>query len=77
MSRCLVIHLDKFPSPIAKGDNPELDTSELLDSKGIEMYHSMIGALQWVVTIGRLDITIAVMTMLVSEWHQDLDNLID
>jgi hypothetical protein len=50
-------------SPLEKGDNPELDTSELLDFKGIEMYQSMIGALQWVVTIGRLDITTAVMTM--------------
>jgi hypothetical protein len=50
-------------SPLEKGDNPDLDTSELLDFKGIEMYQSMIGALQWVVTIGRLDITTAVMTM--------------
>jgi hypothetical protein len=27
------------------------------------VYQSMIGALQWMVTIGRLDITTAVMTM--------------
>jgi hypothetical protein len=25
-------------SPLEKGDNPELDTSELLDFKGIAMY---------------------------------------
>jgi hypothetical protein len=50
-------------SPLEKGDIPELDTSELLDSKGIEMHQSMMGALQWLVTIVRLDITTAVMTM--------------
>jgi hypothetical protein len=50
-------------SPLEKGANPELDTSELLDFQGIETYQSMIGALQWTVTIGRLDITTAVMTM--------------
>jgi hypothetical protein len=51
------------PAPLEKGDNPELDTSKLLDSKGIEMYQSIIGALQEVVTIESLDITTAVMTM--------------
>jgi hypothetical protein len=50
-------------SPLEKGDHPEIDTSELLDEKGIQLYQSMIGALQWMVTIGRLDITTAVMTM--------------
>jgi hypothetical protein len=50
-------------SPIEKGDNPNLDTSALLDFKGIAMYNSTVGALQWVVTIGHLDITTAVMTM--------------
>jgi hypothetical protein len=50
-------------SPLEKGDHPEVDTSELLDAKGIQMYQSMIGALQWMVTIGRFDIITAVMTM--------------
>ena len=50
-------------SPLEKGDHPELDTSELLDAKGIETYQSMIGALQWAVTIGRFDINTAVMTL--------------
>ena len=50
-------------SPLEKGDHPEIDTSELLDAKGIQMYQSMIGALQWMVTIGRFDIITAVMTM--------------
>ena len=50
-------------SPLEKGDHPELDTSELLDSHGITIYQSLIGSLQWAVSIGRFDIHTAVMTM--------------
>jgi hypothetical protein len=50
-------------SPLEKGDHPEIDTSELLDEKGIQHYQSLIGALQWAVSIGRIDITTAVMTL--------------
>jgi hypothetical protein len=38
-------------------------TSELLDEKGIQQYQSLIGAVQWAVSIGRIDITTAVMTL--------------
>jgi hypothetical protein len=50
-------------SPLEKGDHPELDTAEFLDSKCIKTYQSMIGVLQWMVTIGRFDILMAVMSM--------------
>jgi hypothetical protein len=50
-------------SPLEKGDNPELDMSELCTTEQIAQYQSMIGALQWIVTIGRFDINTAVMTM--------------
>jgi hypothetical protein len=50
-------------SPMEKGDHQELNTSEFLDEKGIKTYQSMIGALQWMVTIGRFDILTAVMNM--------------
>ena len=50
-------------SPVEKNDHPELDTSELLDEEDIQKYQSMIGALQWVVSIGRFDIQTAVMTL--------------
>jgi hypothetical protein len=50
-------------SPLEKGDHPELDTSEFLDKMGIKTSQSMIGALQWMVTIGRFDILTAVTTM--------------
>jgi hypothetical protein len=50
-------------SPLEKGDHPELNTTELLDSKGIDLYQYMIGALQWSVNIGRFDVNTAVMTL--------------
>jgi hypothetical protein len=50
-------------APLEKGDHPELDTSELLDDKGVKDYQSLIGALQWVITIGRFDVMTAVMTL--------------
>ena len=50
-------------SPLEKGDHPELDTSDLLGDDGIRNYQSLIGALQWAVSIGRFDVATAVMTM--------------
>ena len=38
--------------PLEKGNHPELDSSDLLDLKGIKIYQSLIGALQWVIQIG-------------------------
>ncbi len=52
-----------YTSPIEKGDHPELDDTELLEPDDIVKYQSLIGALQWVVTIGRFDVTTAVMTL--------------
>jgi hypothetical protein len=50
---------------LKNGDHPELDLgdSELLDAKGIMIYRSMIGALQWAVTNGHFNINTAVMTL--------------
>ena len=50
-------------APIEKNDHPELDTSELLDEEFIQLYQSLIGALQWVVSIGCFDVQTAVMTL--------------
>ena len=58
---------DVCTSPLEKGEHPEMDTSELLDSTGIQQYQSVVGAMQWAVSIGRLDITTAVMTL--SSFH--------
>ena len=53
----------KCQSPIEYGDHPELDTSEFLDQEGITQYQSLIGTLQWIVSIGRFDVQTAVMTL--------------
>ena len=50
-------------SPLEKNDHPELDDSPLLDDDGIRKYQSLIGTLQWTITLGRFDIGTAVMTM--------------
>ena len=50
-------------SPLDPGDHPELDTSPELDEEGVKKYQSMIGSLQWAISLGRFDIATAVMTM--------------
>jgi len=50
-------------SPPTAGDHPKLDTSELLNEDDQKMCQSSIGALQWVIQIGRFDIQTAVMTL--------------
>jgi len=52
-----------YTSPLEKNDHPELDTSPELDEEGIKQYQSLIGTLQWVITLGRLDVATAVMSM--------------
>ena len=37
--------------------------SELLGEDGMKIYQSLIGALQWTISLGRIDISTAVMTM--------------
>ncbi len=52
-----------YTSPLEKGDHPELDDTCELDIEGVKKYQSLIGALQWAISIGRFDISTAVMTM--------------
>ena len=54
---------DKVLSPLTKGDHPELDTSIFLEENDIEIYQSLIGSMQWAVSIRRWDIQTAVMTL--------------
>jgi len=53
----------KFHSPLEHNDHPELDTSEFLNDDGIQQYQSLIGSLQWAISISRWDIQTAVMSM--------------
>ena len=53
----------KSLSPLEANDHPELDTSPILDEDGVRQYQSLIGTLQWAITLGRFNIAMAVMTM--------------
>ena len=50
-------------SPLEEGDHPELDDSEFLDDDDTQKYQSIIGSLQWLITLGRWDIMTSVMTL--------------
>ena len=53
----------EYTSPLEKSDHPEIDISDELDQAGIKIYQSMIGSLQWAISLGRFDIQTATMTM--------------
>ena len=50
-------------TPLHKNDHPELDTSEILEEDMAAKYLTMVGQLQWLVTLGRFDIHDQVATM--------------
>ena len=50
-------------TPLDKNDHPELDDTELLTGESIQHYLTMVGQLQWLVTLGRFDIHTQVTTM--------------
>jgi hypothetical protein len=52
-----------YRSPLEEGDHPELDNSDLLDPNDVVKYQSLIGSMQWAVSLGRIDVATAVMTM--------------
>ena len=43
--------------------DPEMDTTKLLKEENTVIYQSLIGAIQWSVSLGRFDIATAVMTL--------------
>ena len=53
----------KCSSPLEKNHHPELDDSPLLGVDDIAKYQSLIGALQWAISLGRFDVATAVMSM--------------
>ena len=52
-----------YTSLLEKGDHPELDNSNYYGFDEIAIYQSMIGSLQWAVSLGRIDIQTATMTL--------------
>ena len=47
--------LKGYQTPLDKNDHPELDTSELLEGDMATKYLTLVGQLQWLVTLGRFD----------------------
>ena len=52
-----------YKTPLDKNDHPELGTSEILEGDMAAKYLTMVGQLQWLVTLGRFDIHAQVATM--------------
>ena len=52
-----------YKTPFNKNDHPELDTSEILVGDMAAKYLAMVGQLQWLVALGRLDIHAQVASM--------------
>jgi hypothetical protein len=50
-------------SPLESIDHPEIDSSKFLGEDDIQKYQSLIGAMQWAISIGHFDIAVHVMTM--------------
>jgi hypothetical protein len=48
---------------LEKSDHPEIYTNDELDQAGIKIVQSMIGSLQWAISLGRFDIQTATITM--------------
>ena len=52
-----------YKSPLEPNDHPELDLTPELDEDDTQIYQSLIGSLQWTISLGRIDLATAVMTM--------------
>ena len=50
-------------TPLEKNDHHELDTSEILEGQEVNHYLTMVGQLQWLITLGRFDIQAQVITI--------------
>ena len=53
-----------YASPLESGDHPEIDTSKERSTSDINKHQSLIGQLQWGVSLGRFDINTTIMKML-------------
>ena len=53
----------KSGPPLEGGDHPELDTSELCDDRQTKQFQTLIGQLQWLISLGRFDIAVHVMSL--------------
>ena len=55
--------LDKKSVPMVAKDHPELDSTTVLNDDDHKKYQMLIGMLNWIVTLGRIDICYAVSSL--------------
>ena len=53
----------KSRPPLEGGNHPELDTSELCDEHQAKQFQTLIGQLQWLISLGHFDIAVHVMSL--------------
>ena len=53
----------KSRPPLEGGDHPELVTSELCDEHQTKQFQTLIGQLQWLISLGFFDIAVHVMSL--------------
>ena len=53
----------EYHAPMEKDDKPELDESPLEGPAGIQQFQSLIGAVQWTISLCRFDVLHAVMSL--------------
>jgi hypothetical protein len=49
-------------SPLEQGDHPKLDQTKECGPEYIRKYQTMIGSLQWLISLGRFDVFTATMS---------------
>ena len=60
---CIGFQFPEYKTPMDKEYHPELDDTPIVNSEMASHYHSMIGSLNWVITLGHFDTQFAVRTM--------------
>ena len=53
----------EYHAPLEEKDHPKLDTSDLCAEDDVVKYQSLLGAMQWCISLCRMDIALAVMTL--------------
>ena len=67
----------KSRPPLEGGDHPELDTSELCDDHQTKQFQTLIGQLQWLISLGRLILLFMSCHSQGSELNPGRDTLIE
>ena len=53
----------KYNTPFCEDYHPELDSTPLIPPETISLYQSLLGSANWIITLGRFDISFAINTL--------------